>query len=82
MHRPGAEPERILSWFVLRWRMEPTFQEARLHLGVETQRQWTEKAIRRTTRPALPGPFSPVTLPADRRRMAGGEGTIRRRSAW
>jgi len=49
---PGAEPERILSWFVLRWQMEPTFQEARLHLGVETQRQWTEKAIRRTT-PAL-----------------------------
>lgn len=76
---PGAEPERILSWFVLRWQMEVTFQEARLHLGVETQRQWTEKAIRRTT-PALLGLFSLVTLLADRR-MGGDEGTIRQ-TAW
>lgn len=76
---PGAEPERILSWFVLRWQMEPTFQEARLHLGVETQRQWSEKAIRRTT-PALLGLFSLVTLLADER-MSRGEGAVRR-SAW
>jgi hypothetical protein len=48
----SAEPTRILSWFVLRWQMEATFQEARRHLGVETQRQWSELAIRRTT-PAL-----------------------------
>ena len=34
-----AEPERILSWFVLRWQLEVTFQEARRHLGFETQRQ-------------------------------------------
>jgi len=37
-----AEPAQILSWFVLRWQMEATFQEARRHLGVETQRQWSE----------------------------------------
>jgi hypothetical protein len=48
----GASPEQILGWFILRWQMETTFQEARRHLGVETQRQWSEKAIRRTT-PAL-----------------------------
>lgn len=76
---PGAEPGRILSWFVLRWQMEPTFQEARLHLGVETQRQWSEKAIRRTT-PALLGLFSLVTLLADER-MSQGEVAVRR-SAW
>ena len=34
-----ARAEQILRWFVLRWQMETTFQEARRHLGVETQRQ-------------------------------------------
>ena len=56
-----AEPEQILRWFVLRWQIETTFQEARRHLGVETQRQWSELAIRRTT-PVLLGLFSLVTL--------------------
>ena len=37
-----ADPKRILSWFVMRWQMEVTFQEARRHLGVETQRQWSD----------------------------------------
>ena len=54
-------PEQILAWFVQRWQMEVTFEEARRHLGVETQRQWSELAIRRTT-PALLGLFSWVTL--------------------
>ena len=62
----GAKPEQILRWFVLRWQMETTFQEARRHLGVETQRQWSELAIRRTT-PALLGLFSLVTLLAHQR---------------
>jgi hypothetical protein len=38
-----------------------TFAEVRRHLGVETQRQWSDKAIARTT-PALLGLFSLVTL--------------------
>ena len=59
-----AEPETILGWFVRRWRVETTFQEARAHLGVETQRQWSDLAILRTT-PALPGLFSLITLWAD-----------------
>jgi hypothetical protein len=54
-------PEQIIAWFVRRWQMEATFEEVRRHLGVETQRQWTELAIRRTT-PALLGLFSLVTL--------------------
>jgi hypothetical protein len=75
----GAEPARILSWFVLRWQMEVTFQEVRRHLGVETQRQWSELAIRRTT-PALLGLFSIVTLHAHQR-MAQGSGALRQ-AAW
>jgi hypothetical protein len=56
-----VEPVQILEWFVLRWRLEVTWQEARAHLGMETQRQWNELAIARTT-PALLGLFSLVTL--------------------
>lgn len=56
-----AEPVDILRWFVRRWRIETTFEEARRHLGMETQRQWTDLAILRTT-PALLGLFSLVTL--------------------
>jgi len=72
----GARPEQIVRWFVLRWQMESTFQEARRHLGMETQRQWSELAIRRTT-PALMGLFSIVTLFAHRRSMQAV-----RQAAW
>jgi hypothetical protein len=61
---PGGEPVQILKWFVLRWRLEVTFEEARVHLGLETQRQWSDKAIARTT-PALLGLVSLITLWAD-----------------
>ena len=56
-----ATPLQIVKWFVLRWQVEVTFQESRAHLGVETQRQWSDLAIARTT-PALLGLFSLVTL--------------------
>lgn len=75
-----AEPERIISWFVRRWQMEATFQEVRQRLGFETQRQWSEKAIRRTA-PALLGLFSLVTLFAHRQMAQEGSRTIRR-AAW
>jgi DDE superfamily endonuclease len=75
----GAKPEQILRWFALRWQMETTFQEARRHLGVETQRQWSELAIRRTT-PALLSLFSLVTLFAHNR-MEQSMQTVRR-AAW
>jgi len=61
----STKPEQILQWFVSRWRMETTFQEARTHLGLETQRQWSDLAILRTT-PALLGLFSLITIWADR----------------
>ena len=59
-----AAPAEILGWFVSRWRVETTFQEVRTHLGVETQRQWSDLAILRTT-PALLGLFSLITVWAD-----------------
>ncbi len=58
---PSATPLQILAWFIRRWQVEVTFQEVRTHLGVETQRQWSDKAIARTT-PILVGLFSWVTL--------------------
>lgn len=54
----------IIENFVLRWNIEVTFEEVRAHLGVETQRQWADKAIRRTT-PVLMGLFSLVCLIAE-----------------
>ena len=75
-----ADPERIVRWFVMRWQLEVSFQEARRHLGFETQRQWSELAIRRTT-PALLGLFSLVTLFADRQ-MRRAAGALRRQAAW
>lgn len=54
-------PRQILTWFIRRWRLEVTFEEARAQLGIETQRQWSDLAIARTT-PILFGLFSLVTL--------------------
>jgi hypothetical protein len=59
------EPLQVIRWFVQRWQLEVTFREVRDHLGVETQRQWSDKAIARTT-PCLLGLFSIVTLLASR----------------
>jgi hypothetical protein len=56
-------PEQIVTWFVRRWTMEVTFEEARAHLGMETQRQWNDRAIARTT-PALLSLCSIITLTA------------------
>ena len=66
----NEEPEQILKWFVMRWQLEVTFHEVRDHLGVETQRQWSDWAIARTT-PALLGLFSLVTLLANTHAQKG-----------
>ncbi len=57
----SVEARQIVEYFVLRWQVEVTFHEVRAHLGVETQQQWSDRAIVRTT-PALLGLFSLVTL--------------------
>jgi hypothetical protein len=56
--------EQILQWFVRRWQVEVTFHEVRTHLGIETQRQWADLSILRST-PALLSLFSMVTLLAN-----------------
>ena len=74
-----ATPGQILGWFVQRWQVEVTLEETRRHLGVESQRQWSDRAIRRTT-PALLGLFSLVTLLAHEH-MTDPAATIRQ-AAW
>jgi DDE superfamily endonuclease len=58
-----CDPLSIVIWYVQRWQLEVTFEESRRHLGLETQRQWSDKAIARTT-PLLLGVFSWVSLVA------------------
>jgi hypothetical protein len=58
------DPLDILVFFKRRWQMEPTFRHLREHLGMETQRQWSDKAIAPTT-PCLLGLFSLITLLAN-----------------
>ena len=73
-------PLRILQCYLLRWQVEVTFEELRAHLGMETQHQWSEQAIARTT-PALFGLFSVVTLATDV--LIGQQGGMApRATAW
>jgi hypothetical protein len=74
-----VEPVQILEWFVLRWQLEVTWQEARAHLGLESQRQWNALAIARTT-PTLLGLFSIVTLWAGR--LAQDQALPVRQAVW
>ena len=72
-------PVQVLTFFLRRWQMEPTFQHVRTHLGVETQRQWSDKAILRTT-PVLMGLLSFVTLVAHA--LITRHGLTMRTAAW
>jgi len=76
---PTALPLHILAWFILRWCVETTFEEAHAHLGVETQRQWSTLAIQRTT-PLLLGLFSFITLLTDR--LLASDTCPTRTAAW
>ena len=74
----SAPPLQIVTWYVGRWTIEVTFEESRRHLGVETQRQWTRRAIERTM-PCLLGLVSLVTLMAH---ALHGDAVPTRQSAW
>lgn len=76
---PALDAATIVTSFVQRWQLEVTFEEVRAHLGVETQRQWSDLAIARTT-PALLGLFSLVTLFAQALRH--GQPLPPRQAAW
>ena len=64
---------------MLRWQVEVTFEEARAHLGMEPQRQWSTKAVARTT-PCVLGLYSLISLLAERVREQ--QGLTVRRDAW
>lgn len=57
----SQSPVEVVGSFIKRWTIEVTFEESRAHLGVETQRQWSDLAIERST-PCLLGMFSVVAL--------------------
>lgn len=73
------DAQRIINYFIRRWTIEVTFEESRRHLGVESQRQWSDLAIARTT-PVLMGLFSIVTLWADK--LQQQQGIEAQSSAW
>jgi hypothetical protein len=58
---PTDRPRALVQQFVKRWTIETTFEESRAHLGLETQRQWSDLAIERTT-PCLLGLYSVTAL--------------------
>jgi len=74
-NEPELGDEQIIDYFLRRWQIEVTFAEARAHLGIETQRQWSDAAIERTT-PVLFGLFSVVAL------CARAQPVPVRRCAW
>jgi len=77
--RTEASAKQIIEWFIKRWQVEVTFEESRRHLGIETQRQWSDKAIGRET-PCLFGLFSLITMVAHELHK-GGKLKIRS-AAW
>lgn len=72
-------PEQIIAWYVLRWNVEVTFEDCRAHLGLETQRQWNDQAIARTT-PILLALYALVVLLAHH--LAAQQPLPTRSAAW
>jgi hypothetical protein len=62
---PRLSALEIVQRYLSRWNIEVTFAEIRAHLGFETQRHWSTRAIGRVT-PCLFGLFSLVVLLAKR----------------
>ncbi len=71
--------QSVIDYFIRRWTVEVTLEESRRHLGVESQRQWSDLAIARTT-PVLMGLFSIVTLWAHE--LQQQQGIEAKSSAW
>jgi hypothetical protein len=75
---PAATLHQIIAWYVSRWPIAVPFEEVRGHLGVATPRQWSARAIARTT-PCLLGLFRLVLLLAFR---LAPTGLPPRQAAW
>ena len=76
---PALKADVMIGYFVRRWSIETTFALVRVQLGVESQRQWSDKAIARTT-PVLLGLFSLVTLVANSLQQWGM--VVSQQSSW
>jgi hypothetical protein len=59
--RTHDQPRTIVHQCIKRWSLETSFEESRAHLSLDTQRQWSVRAIARTT-PCLVGLSSVVAL--------------------
>ena len=85
--RPSDQASDMVACFIKRWSIETTFEESRAHLGFETQRQWSDLAIERTT-PCLLSLYSLVALLAHDLYPGSSPGQVLdgrlavRRSAW
>lgn len=73
--------QEIVRYYMARWQQEVTFEQVREHLGVETGRHWSQRAVERYT-PYLMGLFSVVMLMADALEKAHPGSLIVRRPAW
>ena len=76
---PSDQAGDVVACFIKRWSIETTFEESRAHLGFETQRQWSDLAIERTT-PCLLSLYSLVALLAHGLYLDGRLAV--RQSAW
>jgi DDE superfamily endonuclease len=77
-----ASPAQIIHWYIARWTIEVTFQEARAHLGFQTLRNFAARAVARTS-PAILALFSLVTLLTHQLLLLAPHTTLPvRRTAW
>jgi|ERR1700722_6052773 len=76
-----ALPITVIETFILRWQLEVTFEEARRHLGMETQRQWSDKAIDRIT-PCILASYSIINLMALESAKSKSEDIPIQMSSW
>jgi hypothetical protein len=60
-HDPTQTAEQIIGHEISRWSLEVMFEESCAHLWIKTQRQWSDRAIERST-PLLFGLSSLVAL--------------------
>lgn len=76
---PDDTARQIVARFIKRWSVEATFEESRAHMGIQTQRQWSDLAIERST-PCLFGLYSLVAVMAQALHPAGDVPV--QQSAW
>lgn len=76
-----VEPTKIIMDYIGRWPIEVTFEEVRTHLGMESQRQWSDKAIERET-PSILASFSIITLMALELQTEKSDKILIQSSSW